>query len=247
MEPEASLGRYAEGRGRSCDRPRASRASWCSRPRSRLLRRHRRRRPEPRRRPAHLGHAPGPVHKRPGDAGRRAGGDRSGPRAHPEVPLRRAVGSTAEFGLEAALPNVPDGPKKNQGRPRASKPKPDKPQGRPPTRSTLDAARGGAARAGCGAKARDGGAFANARRRPGGGRDERRAERPMCGRARGRARRWSQRADQAYRQAGGRDEHLAPRGRARRRCPPASDLALVGAASRSDVASSFIRRAKDSR
>lgn len=60
-------------------------------------------------------------------------------RAHPEVPLRRAVGSTAPFGLEAGLPEVPDGPKKAKAA-RASKPKPDKPRKPPPDRSTLDAA-----------------------------------------------------------------------------------------------------------
>lgn len=61
--------------------------------------------------------------------------------AHPEVPLRRAVGSTDPFSLEPGLPDVPDPPRR---------PKPDlkvvkaapapKPKAPPPDRSALEAA-----------------------------------------------------------------------------------------------------------
>ena len=60
--------------------------------------------------------------------------------AHPETPLKRAVGSTDPFGLEAKLPDVPDAPKpskavklKVEAKP-APKPKP------PADRSALTAA-----------------------------------------------------------------------------------------------------------
>jgi hypothetical protein len=60
--------------------------------------------------------------------------------AHPETPLKRAVGSNDPFALEAAsLPKVPDAPKQGQVKP-AAKPKPE-PQPKPPAdRSALDAA-----------------------------------------------------------------------------------------------------------
>lgn len=62
--------------------------------------------------------------------------------AHPEIPLRRAVGSTDAFALEPTnLPKVPDAPKKAAGAAKAaSKPKPSKPDRPPADRSKLDAA-----------------------------------------------------------------------------------------------------------
>ena len=53
--------------------------------------------------------------------------------AHPETPLKRAVGSTDPFGLEARLPDVPDAPKRPAPKPSpqpkakvAAKPTPDR-------------------------------------------------------------------------------------------------------------------------
>jgi hypothetical protein len=66
--------------------------------------------------------------------------------AHPETPLRRAVGSTDPFALEpASLPKVPDAPKKAAVKP-AAKSKPAAPTRPPADRSTLDAAEQGLAR-----------------------------------------------------------------------------------------------------
>lgn len=60
--------------------------------------------------------------------------------AHPEVPLRRAVGSSEPFALEpTSLPSVPDAPKKVAAKP-APKTKPAAPAKPPPDRSKLDAA-----------------------------------------------------------------------------------------------------------
>lgn len=60
--------------------------------------------------------------------------------AHPEVPLRRAVGSTEPFSLEPGLPDVPDPPKRKAP---ALKLVPKALEARaapPPDRTTLDAA-----------------------------------------------------------------------------------------------------------
>jgi len=60
--------------------------------------------------------------------------------AHPETPLRRAVGSSDPFALEpTSLPNVPDAPKKTAAKP-AAKAKPAAPARPPADRSKLDAA-----------------------------------------------------------------------------------------------------------
>jgi hypothetical protein len=60
--------------------------------------------------------------------------------AHPETPLRRAVGSTDAFALEpSSLPKVPDAPKKAVVEP-AAKAKPAAPPKAQPSRSELDAA-----------------------------------------------------------------------------------------------------------
>ena len=63
--------------------------------------------------------------------------------AHPETPLRRAVGSSDPFALEpTSLPKVPDAPKRGAGggaKP-IPKPKPSKPDRPPADRSNLDAA-----------------------------------------------------------------------------------------------------------
>ena len=60
--------------------------------------------------------------------------------AHPETPLRRAVGSNDVFALEpASLPEVPDAPKKAVVK-SAAKAKPAKLVKPPPDRSKLDAA-----------------------------------------------------------------------------------------------------------
>lgn len=60
--------------------------------------------------------------------------------AHPEVPLRRAVGSTDPFVLEpTSLPKVPDAPKRPAAKPSA-KAKPAAPPRPPPDRSALDTA-----------------------------------------------------------------------------------------------------------
>jgi hypothetical protein len=60
--------------------------------------------------------------------------------AHPEVPLRRAVGSTDPFVLEPTrLPDVPEAPKKSAAKP-AVKAKPVAPAKPPADRSKLDAA-----------------------------------------------------------------------------------------------------------
>jgi hypothetical protein len=60
--------------------------------------------------------------------------------AHPEVPLRRAVGSSDPFSLEPGLPAVPDAPKAKPALklvPKAKAPEPKRP---PPDRSALAAA-----------------------------------------------------------------------------------------------------------
>ena len=60
--------------------------------------------------------------------------------AHPETPLRRAVGSKDVFALEpASLPQVPDAPTKAVVKP-AAKAKPARPVKPPADRSKLDAA-----------------------------------------------------------------------------------------------------------
>lgn len=59
--------------------------------------------------------------------------------AHPETPLRRAVGSSDPFGLEPRLPRLPDGPRPAMSR-RAAKPRPVRPPAAPPDRGALDAA-----------------------------------------------------------------------------------------------------------
>jgi len=61
--------------------------------------------------------------------------------AHPEVPLRRAVGSSDPFSLEPGLPDVPDAPKRKIPNLKVVKaaPKPE-PQAPPPDRSVLAAA-----------------------------------------------------------------------------------------------------------
>lgn len=61
--------------------------------------------------------------------------------AHPETPLRRAVGSQDPFALEpTGLPEVPDAPSQTKARRSAQKPKPVA-QAKPPAdRSRLDAA-----------------------------------------------------------------------------------------------------------
>ena len=60
--------------------------------------------------------------------------------AHPEIPLRRAVGSKDAFALEpSSLPDVPEAPKRAISKP-AAKPKPAEPKKPPPDRTKLDAA-----------------------------------------------------------------------------------------------------------
>ena len=63
--------------------------------------------------------------------------------AHPGVPLRRAVGSQAAFGLEPGLPEVPEAPKRKAPNlklvPKAKPPAQPKPAP-PPDRFALDAA-----------------------------------------------------------------------------------------------------------
>ena len=60
--------------------------------------------------------------------------------AHPETPLRRAVGSADAFALEpTSLPKVPDAPKRPTAKP-AAKAKPAPPPKPPADRSALDAA-----------------------------------------------------------------------------------------------------------
>jgi hypothetical protein len=61
--------------------------------------------------------------------------------AHPETPLRRAVGSSDPFALEpTSLPDVPDAPKKKAVAKPAAKPKPSALARPPADRSKLDAA-----------------------------------------------------------------------------------------------------------
>ncbi|AYV48568.1 hypothetical protein CFHF_19895 [Caulobacter flavus] len=61
--------------------------------------------------------------------------------AHPEVPLRRAVGSKDPFSLEPGLPDVPDAPKPKKADlklvPKAKARQPERP---PPNRAELSAA-----------------------------------------------------------------------------------------------------------
>jgi type IV secretory pathway VirB10-like protein len=60
--------------------------------------------------------------------------------AHPERPLRRAVGSNDPFQLEAtSLPRLPDAPKRAQAKPPA-KPRPPPPRRPPADRGALDEA-----------------------------------------------------------------------------------------------------------
>jgi hypothetical protein len=59
--------------------------------------------------------------------------------AHPEVPLRRAVGSTEPFSLEPGLPDLPDAPKRKAPSLKVV-PKAVKPAAPPPDRSALTAA-----------------------------------------------------------------------------------------------------------
>ncbi len=61
--------------------------------------------------------------------------------AHPEIPLRRAVGSNDPFALEpTSLPRVPDAPKQKATAKTAAEPKPPAPTRPPADRSKLDAA-----------------------------------------------------------------------------------------------------------
>ncbi len=61
--------------------------------------------------------------------------------AHPEVPLRRAVGSKDAFSLEPGLPQVPDAPKRNTPDLKVVKTIPaPTPKAPPPDRSDLNAA-----------------------------------------------------------------------------------------------------------
>ena len=61
--------------------------------------------------------------------------------AHPEIPLRRAVGSSDAFALEpTSLPKVPAAPKKPAPIPAAKATAPAAPTKRPADRTTLDAA-----------------------------------------------------------------------------------------------------------
>ena len=59
--------------------------------------------------------------------------------AHPQTPLRRAIGSDGAFGLESGVPNLPDAPAppKSKAVSAKAKPQPAKPQ---PDRSRLKAA-----------------------------------------------------------------------------------------------------------
>lgn len=62
-------------------------------------------------------------------------------RAHPEIPLRRAAGSSDPFVLEPThLPTVPEGPKDDVQKPTARSPVPRSPPKPPPNRSLLDTA-----------------------------------------------------------------------------------------------------------
>jgi hypothetical protein len=59
--------------------------------------------------------------------------------AHPETPLRRAVGSSDPFSLKASLPQIPDAPKRARSTP-AEKPRPKARPTKPPAdRTALDA------------------------------------------------------------------------------------------------------------
>jgi hypothetical protein len=61
--------------------------------------------------------------------------------AHPEVPLRRAVGSKDPFNLEPGLPNVPDAPKRKKPDLSVVRATPaPEPKAPPPDRSALTAA-----------------------------------------------------------------------------------------------------------
>ncbi|MDR6624517.1 hypothetical protein [Caulobacter segnis] len=61
--------------------------------------------------------------------------------AHPEVPLRRAVGSKDPFSLEPGLPDVPEAPKRKAPDPKVVKAAPaPAPKAPPPDRSKLAAA-----------------------------------------------------------------------------------------------------------
>ncbi len=62
-------------------------------------------------------------------------------RAHPEIPLRRAAGSTDPFVLEPAhLPAVPEGSKQSTRKGKASSSPPSTPAKPPPDRGLLDSA-----------------------------------------------------------------------------------------------------------
>ena len=61
-------------------------------------------------------------------------------RAHPETPLKRAVGSKDPFGLESNLPDIPDAPKRKPAAKPAAKVKPEAPERPPADRTALDAA-----------------------------------------------------------------------------------------------------------
>src|ERR1700761_236263 len=60
--------------------------------------------------------------------------------AHPEIPLKRAVGSNDPFGLEANLPKVPAGAKRTATSKLAPKPAPEPPPKPAADRSAIDAA-----------------------------------------------------------------------------------------------------------
>jgi hypothetical protein len=60
--------------------------------------------------------------------------------AHPETPLKRAIGSKDPFGLQARPPEVPDAPRPKAPAKPAAKVKPALPNKRPADRTALDAA-----------------------------------------------------------------------------------------------------------
>jgi hypothetical protein len=60
--------------------------------------------------------------------------------AHPETPLKRAVGSNDPFGLEATLPDVPDAPKRKASAKPTARAKPEAPKRPQADRSALNAA-----------------------------------------------------------------------------------------------------------
>jgi hypothetical protein len=60
-------------------------------------------------------------------------------RAHPEIPLKRAVGSTDAFAVEAAhLPDIPEAPSKSRKRPKPQPPTKTTPAQKPPPKPAAD-------------------------------------------------------------------------------------------------------------